>query len=144
MQTTIKRTDLEGILARLEGVRKAGDGYNAKCPSHADKSPSLSIKELDDGRVLMHCFAGCTVHEIMHSIGISFKDLFPEGQKKYESYKSQFTPKQMLDILHYEVVVINFLMEKMHKGEPFNQPDRQAFQKAKELIYDIKNLLEKK
>lgn len=32
---------------------------SAQCPAHDDRDPSLSLKECDDSKVLIHCFAGC-------------------------------------------------------------------------------------
>jgi len=37
----------------------------------------LSIAEGDDGRALIHCFVGCSVHEIARALGIELRDLFP-------------------------------------------------------------------
>src|SRR5690349_10346417 len=48
------------IVARFDGVRERGPGrWMARCPAHDDSSPSLSIRELDDGTILLHDFAGC-------------------------------------------------------------------------------------
>jgi DNA primase len=52
-------TPIEKVLSRLPGHRTAGDGFKACCPSHEDRNPSLSIKETDDGTVLLKCFGGC-------------------------------------------------------------------------------------
>jgi len=52
-------SNLEKVLARLDGVKKCGDGYMACCPGHDDKNPSLSLKE-KNGKALLHCFAGCS------------------------------------------------------------------------------------
>ena len=56
------------ILDRLERVRRSGAGWTARCPSHEDKKNSLSIKE-EAGKVLLHCFAGCTFEQIMAAMG---------------------------------------------------------------------------
>lgn len=34
------------------------------CPCHADKTPSLKIKDGPDGNVILHCFAGCHWRDI--------------------------------------------------------------------------------
>jgi len=47
------------ILARLERVKTSEKGAMARCPAHDDARASLSTAEGDDGRVLLHCFAGC-------------------------------------------------------------------------------------
>lgn len=41
------------ILSRLEGTKRYGDGYTAKCPAHQDRHASLSVCEGDDGRALV-------------------------------------------------------------------------------------------
>ena len=39
--------------------RKSGGGWTARCPAHDDRTPSLSIRDADDGKVLLYCHAGC-------------------------------------------------------------------------------------
>lgn len=73
---------IEQLLARLEGVVERGYGqYLARCPAHDDHDPSLSIKVLDDGRVLLHCFAGCAVESILMALRLEWSDLFPAGAR---------------------------------------------------------------
>jgi DNA primase len=50
----------ESVLARLQGVKRNGSSWMARCPAHEDKSPSLSVRD-ESGKVLLHCFAGCTI-----------------------------------------------------------------------------------
>jgi hypothetical protein len=67
------------LLARLEGVRKHGTGWRARCPSHgSDRNRSLSIAERDDGAVLLKCFANCDALAIVHAVGLELRDLFPD------------------------------------------------------------------
>jgi len=69
----------EEFLTRLERVKRSGKGWTARCPAHDDRLASLSIGEGDDGRVLVKCHAGCTVEEIVATLGLGLRDLFPEG-----------------------------------------------------------------
>jgi putative DNA primase/helicase len=46
-------------IAKALGGRKAGGGWMARCPAHADREPSLSIRDADGGKVLVRCHAGC-------------------------------------------------------------------------------------
>ena len=49
--------------------RRGSDGnYQAHCPAHDDRHPSLSIRNGDDGRLLLHCFAGCGFFEIIGAL----------------------------------------------------------------------------
>lgn len=49
----------------------------ARCPCHDDRTPSLSVTEGDDGRVLITCHAGCEREEVVRSLGLEWRDLFP-------------------------------------------------------------------
>ena len=63
------------LLARLEGVRPAGPhSWVARCPAHDDRDPSLSVS-VKDGRVLLHCFAGCAPDEVLGAVGLTWRDL---------------------------------------------------------------------
>lgn len=72
---------IEAIVARLKGVRKTGSGYQALCPAHADRTPSLSITEGSDGRVLVKCHAGCSFESIRVAMKLDAKDFFPQEQR---------------------------------------------------------------
>jgi hypothetical protein len=71
---------LDRIVALFPDAKPAGNGrYKACCPCHADKNPSLSMSEGAGGRVLLHCFAGCTTEAVCAAKGITVKDLFARG-----------------------------------------------------------------
>lgn len=73
-------TPVDSVLSRLERVRVArGESFMAVCPAHEDRVPSLSITEGQDGRVLIHCFAGCDTSDVVAALGLGFRDLFPKG-----------------------------------------------------------------
>jgi len=72
-------SNIESLISRLERVKRTGTGrYMARCPGHEDRTASLSLRELDDGRILLHCFAGCGVGEVLGAVGMTVNDLFPE------------------------------------------------------------------
>jgi Toprim domain len=64
------------IVGRLERVAKTHDGWTARCPAHEDDRPSLSIGVGEDGRVLLRCFAGCTLEAILAALRLEVSDLF--------------------------------------------------------------------
>lgn len=70
---------LNALLSQLSGVKQRGSRWSAICPSHADRSPSLSISEGDKG-LLLKCWANCTVDEICDALGIKPKDLFYDSR----------------------------------------------------------------
>ena len=73
----------EDIANRLVGAHRSGDSWSARCPAHQDSRASLSVTQGADGKVLLHCHAGCTPGAICHALGIEVKDLF-NGAPKVE------------------------------------------------------------
>lgn len=64
--------DAEAIAMALGG-RRVGRNWMACCPVHHDSTPSLSIRDGGNGRVLVHCFAGCdgeNVIEVLRDHGL--------------------------------------------------------------------------
>jgi len=69
------------MLSKLPDVRKNGKGWSARCPAHDDQQPSLSVSLGEDGRVLLHCHAGCEAEAICRAVGLQMKDLYPANGK---------------------------------------------------------------
>ncbi len=69
------------VLDRLDGVRRAGRDWVARCPAHSDRSPSLAVGVSDQHAVLLHCFAGCAAIDVVHAIGLRMADLYPRPLK---------------------------------------------------------------
>jgi MarR family len=71
--------DFEDVLDRLDVASRNGEKAMCFCPAHDDRTnPSLSLKA-ENGRLLLHCFAGCRPEDIVSEIGLQMKDLFLEG-----------------------------------------------------------------
>jgi hypothetical protein len=98
----------EALVARLHGVRRNGNGWMARCPAHEDRSPSLSIRE-SNGRILLHCFAGCSVESICDALKIKVSALFSgpgtiqpkpravrEAEKAIAAFRSRLTPRERI------------------------------------------------
>jgi len=72
--------DIESFVSHLDKARKTGDrSYQACCPAHDDNSPSLAVTAATDGRILIHCYAGCDPSSVMSAVGLSLSDLFEDG-----------------------------------------------------------------
>ena len=68
----------DNLLSRLLRVRRTGPGrWIASSPTREDRHPSLAIRELDDGRLLVHDFGGDDVASILAAVGLELSDLFP-------------------------------------------------------------------
>jgi hypothetical protein len=57
------------IFADLVQAKRTGAGrWKACCPSHNDRSPSLSIREGENGHVTLFCRAGCSLDAILAAL----------------------------------------------------------------------------
>ena len=74
-------SSLQHILDCCPEVRPSGEGWQANCPAHDDNVASLSIAEGKDGRVLLHCHAGCSVESICEAFEVTVADLFTDSVK---------------------------------------------------------------
>jgi hypothetical protein len=71
--------DFENVLEKLNVASRNGEKAMCFCPAHDDRNkPSLSIKA-ENGRLLLHCFAGCHPEDIVSKVGLGMQDLFAEG-----------------------------------------------------------------
>jgi hypothetical protein len=61
----------------LEAIRdaRAGKARSLKCPSHPDRSPSLSVRPGEKGEVLIKCFAGCLTESVLAAEGLRWEDI---------------------------------------------------------------------
>ncbi len=71
------------VLSRLDGVKATGRGkWMARTPTREDKTPSLSIRERDDGCVLLKDFGGDDTADVLAAIGLTFADLYPDSNRR--------------------------------------------------------------
>jgi hypothetical protein len=64
--------------------------YMCHCPAHDDRRPSLSVAATVDGRIFIHCFAGCSTPAVLNAIGLSVADLYPRGYRWYHRNQLKF------------------------------------------------------
>lgn len=121
---------IDAMLSRLEGVKRTGNNtWLARCPAHSDKSPSLSIRNTDSGAVLVHCFTGCTVHEVVGSIGLELTDLFPPRPVNPEFVgkpeRRPFPASDVLRAVGFEATIITLAALHIHKGGKLSDADHE-------------------
>jgi hypothetical protein len=113
------------LISKLDKVRPTGRGtWIARCPAHDDQSPSLTIRETDDGRILVHCFAGCSALEIVDAIGLEMADLFPPRQHHGKPERRPFPAADVLRALASEALVVASCGVSMLAGR-FTDADRE-------------------
>ena len=76
--TAAPRVGIDGLLSRLERVQRGGHGWRADCPRGHGSRGTLSVAQGDDGRILLHCFSGCSTADVLATMGLSMTDVMPE------------------------------------------------------------------
>lgn len=97
------------LLDRLNKVRQtAPDRWIACCPAHEDHSPSLSVRELSCGTVLLKCFSGCGAADVVEAVGLQMSDLFPErpADNRYRPSGSRVPARDLLLLIERETMVV--------------------------------------
>jgi hypothetical protein len=61
---------LKKLLRSFREKRRYGGGWMVRCPAHADRTPSLSLGEGENGKLLMHCHAGCPHEAVREALGL--------------------------------------------------------------------------
>ncbi|MGH8433303.1 MAG: virulence-associated protein E [Pseudomonas sp.] len=116
---------IDQLFPRLDKVKPTGPGkWKACCPAHDDKEPSLSIREADDGKVLLHCWAGCTATDITAAIGLELRDLFP-GEKQQRRGPSKAAQQ-------FEATIISVAVAGLRQGKQLSPADLERFELAKQ------------
>jgi hypothetical protein len=132
---------IDQLLDKLEKVRRAGPNkWLACCPAHADKNPSLSIRLADDDRILIHCFSGCSAHEIVSSVGLGLEDLMPENPQGYDRTRARvprFSKSELFDRLLHESTVLRLAIRQLLTGKGLSDSDLQSVIKAENLIDEL-------
>lgn len=114
----------ELLLSKLDKVRRTGPGtWRACCPAHGSKGRTLSIRENDAGRVLLRCFAECSVPEIVHAVGLEISDLFPPRQHHGKPERRPFPAMDVLRALAFESIVVAALAKAVADGKAITPAD---------------------
>jgi 5S rRNA maturation endonuclease (ribonuclease M5) len=80
----------ELLLPKLDGIRRSGSGFTARCPAHDDGKASLSIGSGKDHPVVLHCHAGCDRDAVLDAIGLKWADLCQPRETRDEG---EWTPR---------------------------------------------------
>lgn len=73
---TTRTRDAESVAKALGGAAKSGAGWIARCPAHDDTTPSLSLTDGDNGKLLVKCHAGCSQGDVISAL--DQRGLWPE------------------------------------------------------------------
>ena len=134
------------LIDRLDGVRATGPGrWIAKCPAHEDRSPSLSIRQADDGKVLLHCFGNaCGAADVVAAVGLEFADLFPPRDPSRHSYarnRSSMPAADALAAIDHEAAIVAVIGADMHEHRELDEPTWHRLAQAVHRIGDARAIV---
>jgi hypothetical protein len=118
------------LIDRLDGVKRTGPGrWIAKCPAHEDRRASLAIREADDDKTLVHCFAGCSVHDVVAAAGLELSDLFPPRTEMHhvKGERRPFPAADVLRALSTEIAIVLIYAADLRAGNIASHQDHERF-----------------
>jgi DNA primase len=129
---------IDTLISRLTKARKLGaNRWNACCPAHEDRSPSLSIKLVEDGRILIHCFGGCSTDEVLGAVGMDINDLFPERLgNHFDKIRKPYEEKDVLLSIRYHLSVVSLGAMKMALNKPMSDEEHEWFAESAKKVDD--------
>ncbi len=140
---------MAALVSRLDGVKKAGKGYTARCPAHGDKTASLSISPGEHG-TLVKCFAGCETADVLAAVGMTFADLFPRKPAADMTHAERSQVRQAvresqwaaaLTTLARDTLLVQVAAGMLSRGEKLHPSDFDALTAASARIHDAKEVL---
>jgi hypothetical protein len=135
--------NVEVLLARLDQVRKYGEGWRAKCPACGGRSrDKVSVCIGNTGAILIKCFAGCEPQEVVEAAGLQMGDLFPERlrpETPEERRRMRMLARQVgwgaaLEVLEFEARIVLIAAAEIAAGTPLCDEDRARLALAQERI----------
>jgi len=109
----------EPLLQRLENVRQTGhESWMARCPAHADKTASLSIKA-GNKCLLVYCFGGCEPGDVLGAVGMTVAETFYDYGKDVIKPQNPKRYGQAMDALSgiaLELILVSQCAEQMAAG----------------------------
>lgn len=117
---------IEKVLSRLKHKRIGPGKYLAFAPTRSERTPSVSIKELEDGGLLLHDFGGDSTADILTAIGLNLADLFPERPSSHQARRPvnrAFFPSDVFEIARQEIGVAAIVAADLVKKREVTEQD---------------------
>ncbi|QJQ97090.1 hypothetical protein HIO72_09195 [Halomonas sp. PA5] len=133
--TSALGADIHRLLSNLDKVKINGTGrWLACCPAHNDRSPSLAIRETEDGTILVKCFVGCPTVNVLSAVGMAMHELFPRrNNAAFRTSKrpgERWVPRDVLAAVAREALVVMLAAEAVRTGQVLAPADEERLAKA--------------
>jgi hypothetical protein len=125
---------IEIIVNSLTAVRQTGpDKWQAKCPAHPDKTPSLCIVDAGD-KALVICRAGCTFSSIAQAMNLEPWQFFADGKAPRPIKGSTLLKRQLYEALDTELRILLIANSDRLAGRQISAEDAAREKLAKQRI----------
>jgi hypothetical protein len=109
---------IDKVLERLEDYTERGVEIRARCPAHNGTSEdSLSIKEAENGDVLLHCHAECENEDIVEALDLDLADLFSKNGKASKPLSKEARPAEVRTVDELPGVIEDYFTFEDEEGE---------------------------
>lgn len=128
---------VDHLLSRLTKVKRSGnDQWMACCPAHDDRSPSLSIKDAGNGKILVNCLAGCSALDVLGAVGMDWNDVMPERviSNQERPTRQRVYPSDALRAIQFEARIVIATAFALNNGEKLPQTDLDRLKLSMERI----------
>ena len=127
------------LLDKLEKVKQVGNNkWQACCPVHGDKNPSMSIA-VKDGKVLCYCFScQATGKDVVEAIGLPVSSLFADN---LQADRSEWRRKKLLEEKASDELFLNIYRQWQKAGKYIPWSDQKRYKIAINRVQSIENIL---
>lgn len=130
------------LLSRLDRVKRTGaDKWQALCPAHDDRTPSLAIKEGQDGTVLIKCWAGCSAQAIVEAVELKLSDLFPKSTDYSPAKAPRYSARDVVETLLFESTIVVLGYRTLKSGGELCAKDSARIETAISAIHGCREVV---
>ena len=136
------RVGIDALLARLDPVQKTGNGWRCNCPTGHRTRGTLSLAQGDSGAILLHCFSGCAVSDVLGALGLSMGDIqparlrdeSPEGRRAARAQFRLASVQSAAAVLEREGNIVLIAAGDLLRADDFSPADFQRLVEAVERV----------
>ena len=130
------------LLGKLDGLQGRGPAWRAICPAHESRhrTRTLAVRDGGDGRILIHCHAGCAVDAIVGALGMDLADLMPPRADDLDRPPREKRPWSARDVarsLEHEAAIAWLVLIDLRDGRVISAGDRKRAGLAAERCADL-------
>jgi hypothetical protein len=139
---------IDNLLSRLPSAKRTSkDTWRCACPAHqGTNKTALSIKN-DNGKILINCFHGCSVLDVLGAVGLDMTDLFEDDVRSdykttasVKPHEVKFYPRDLLSMIDFELKIVMLGLFQLDKGITLTQEDRDRMKLSYERIKQIQEM----